>query len=340
MDLAGKKVWQVVAGDNRRQYDDICLHYQVMMIGPGERGPFDEAAYAGVKARNVIRRFYSGPRAGDAVLLRLGTRDVLAVGEVAGDDTVHIEEFGDIDGWRLQHARRVRWVEASKAFGGGTFRRRFGRVKEPKVLEWLGAFPYLADSRSLTDLPRDTGSLGDEELAALLVQKAMPVERVAQLLTTMGSLRPLIEWYRGQVETKSGRPSEHETITYLVVPLLFSLGWSQKTLAIEWNNVDIALLHEVAHGAATEICGVEVKSLGRSVFAPQNQATDHAQRRDWDRFIITDGARYACFKKQGQQYRPSSYLNITRLRRNYPVYDQRAGRQCGGAADSLLSMAR
>ena len=93
MDLADKIVWQVAAGDGRRRYEDVCFRYQVMMIGPGERGRFDETAYADVTAspKNAIRRFYGAPRSRHIVLLRPGTGDLLAVGEVAGNALGHLK---------------------------------------------------------------------------------------------------------------------------------------------------------------------------------------------------------------------------------------------------------
>ena len=344
MDLAGRNVWQVAAGDNKRRYDDICLEYDVMMIGSGELGPFDENTYRDKKdsSKNAIRRFYRELKLGDLVLLRLGTREVLAVGEVAGDQAAHMEEFGDIDGWRLQHTRRVRWVRATKQFAGSKFRGRFGGVWQPEVLEWVRAFRYPVEtpSRTLLDLPMDTGKLSDEELGAQLAENGMPVQRVARLLATMESVRPLIEWYRAQQEKRSGRPSEHETITYLVVPLLFSLGWSEKTLAIEWRSMDMALFDEAGLGALHPACAIEVKSLDKSVFAPKEQAVSYAEREHCERFFVTDGVRYACFRKEADEYVPGSYLNITRLRHSYPAYHDRARGHCGGAVDSLLSMAR
>ena len=139
---------------------------------------------------------------------------------------------------------------------------------------------------------------------------------------------------------RSGRPSEHETITYPVVPLLMSLGWSEKTLAIEWKNIDIALLDEAGPGQPQTTCAIEVKSLDRSVFAPKEQAISYADQERCKQFFVTDGVRYAHFSKEGDDYGPRSYLNISRLRMKYPVYDHRAGGRCGGAVDSLLSMAR
>ena len=342
MDLAGKNVWQVAAGDGRRRYEDVCFRYQVMMIGPGERGPFDETAYAGVTAQNVIRRFYSCPGGGDVVLLRLGTGDVLAVGEVAGDDTLHVEEFGDIDGWRLQHCRHVRWAEASKPFAPGTFRGRFGQVKQPEVREWVHGFDYPEELRrkDLPQLPEDAGRLADQALGALLVQGGMSAQLVGRLLMTIESLRALIEWYKEEPEGSSRRPSEQETITYLVIPLLFSLGWSEKTVAIEWKNIDMALLEESVSGPPRPSCVVEAKSFGKSVFAAEEQAMNYAAQQGCDWHIVTDGVRYSCFNKQEDEYVLSSYLNIMRLRERYPVYDHRARGHCGGAVDSLLTMAR
>ena len=46
---------------------------------------------------------------GDLDVLRLGTSEVYGVGEVLGDYP-GVDEFGDVDGWALQHVRRVRWL--------------------------------------------------------------------------------------------------------------------------------------------------------------------------------------------------------------------------------------
>jgi hypothetical protein len=46
---------------------------------------------------------------GDLIILRKGSSNVCAVGEVASD-YLWLDDFGDIDGWDLQHVRRVRWI--------------------------------------------------------------------------------------------------------------------------------------------------------------------------------------------------------------------------------------
>jgi len=344
MDLEGKTVWQVAAGDNRRKFADMCLQYDVMMIGPGDLGPFDEKIYAHLTSyqRNVIRRFHNEPRIGHVALLRLGSREVRAVGVVAEQKPAHVEEFGDIDGWRLQHTWRVRWTEARKPFPRGTFRRRFGRVSTPKVLRWLSGFefPEGARDRPLKRLPPATPKVTDEELVRQLLERGFPAEQAAKLATTLGSTRRLVEWYKSRGESLSGRPSEHETITYLVIPFLLGLGWSQETVAIEWNHIDIVLFEEAPAEHVKPVCPIEVKSFGRSIIAPSGQARDYALRLDCTRYVVTDGVRYSVFEKGPEDFCLRAYLNITRLRNSYPVYDEIAEGQCGGAVETILGMAK
>ncbi len=56
-----------------------------------------------------LRRFCEGMNIGDVIVLRRGTNSLLAVGEIVGEYEWR-EEFGDVEGWDLQHCRRVRWL--------------------------------------------------------------------------------------------------------------------------------------------------------------------------------------------------------------------------------------
>ena len=97
MNLNGKTLWQVGAGDTDRSYGHICIGFDVMIAGPGEPGVFEESKYRHLgDIRNSLRRFCKDARRGDIVLLRMGTGDVLAVGEVADDSAVWLEAFADV----------------------------------------------------------------------------------------------------------------------------------------------------------------------------------------------------------------------------------------------------
>lgn len=100
--------WQVSAGPSSRSYANVFLKHGVALIGPGDAGAWtvdrDDAEFEG----SFVRRFASEMSAGDVVLLRTGIAKVAAVGLVVGDYS-YTNAFGDVNGWDLQHTRRVRW---------------------------------------------------------------------------------------------------------------------------------------------------------------------------------------------------------------------------------------
>jgi hypothetical protein len=95
MDLTGRTLWQVGAGDTDRSYGDLCIKHDVMIVGPGDPGSYEEKLYA---KYDSVRRFCKEARRNDIVLLRLGTGEVLAAGEIADDCATWLDTFGDVDG--------------------------------------------------------------------------------------------------------------------------------------------------------------------------------------------------------------------------------------------------
>lgn len=65
-------------------------------------------------------------------------------------------------------------------------------------------------------------------------------------------------WY-GRTEIQ---PSERETVAYLVVPLLRSLGWTPQRMAIEWNRIDVALFDALPRQDDNLVAAVEAKKNG------------------------------------------------------------------------------
>jgi len=147
----------------------------------------------------------------------------------------------------------------------------------------------------------------------------------------------LASWYNNESKRPEGRPSENETVGYLVVPFLLSLGWSQQTAAVEWNRVDVALFSGMPPTDSTLACVVEAKLLGRSVFSPFGQAREYALRAGREacnRLIVTDGIRYALHRRQGNNFNIEAYLNILDMRDSYEILG------CSGAVEAVLGMAR
>ena len=105
-----RNVWQVSGGPANRDYSDIFLKYGVALIGPGDAGRWrpdrEDYEFEG----GFVRRFASEVQLGDIFLLRTGISKVRAVGIVASE-YLYLPQFDDVNGWDLQHVRRVRWCE-------------------------------------------------------------------------------------------------------------------------------------------------------------------------------------------------------------------------------------
>lgn len=344
MELKGKGIWQVGAGDTEHSYGKIFVKYDLMAIGPGDDGLYDEKKYAYLgDIRNSIHRFYQNAKKNDIVILRLGTSRVLAVGLIADDKPSLMQEFGDVDGWHLQHVRRVRWLPGSekefplRTLGGQV--RTFAGVNVHIVQNWIKNIGVSRESlqRELKRLPKESTTISDKKLGEQLFLEGLPSEYIDNLIVRLESIRRVASWYENEEKQPKGRPSEQETITYLVMPLLSALGWSHQTTAIEWRNVDIALFEQMPSDDATLSCVIEVKSLNRSVFSSLGQAKDYATgkgRNHCKRLVVTDGIRYAYFKKRANDFELCAYLNIQRMRKEYPIYS------CGGAVEAIMGMAK
>ena len=73
----------------------------------------------------------------------------------------------------------------------------------------------------------------------------------------------IAKWYQKDNQ-KDNNPSEFETVAYLAVPLLRALGWTPQKMAIEWNNVDIALFNQLPREDKNLNVVVEAKKKGNS----------------------------------------------------------------------------
>jgi hypothetical protein len=155
------------------------------------------------------------------VLLRLGTGSVLAVGEIADDSGQWHDAFADVDGWDLQHVRRVRWFPATtntfpvRTFGGQV--KTFATVQVAAVREWVETLDIaeVSRQRKLADLPVKSAILDATKLGTRLFVEGLSSEYLDKLLTTLSSLQRVAEWYSNEDKRPIGRPSEHETICYL-----------------------------------------------------------------------------------------------------------------------------
>ena len=121
-------------------YGDLFLQYGVALIGPGIGGAWPNFVvpwFARPGAARIVELFATGPAIGDIILLRPGTlRHIHAVGIVASGYQF-LDQFDNVYGWDLQHARRVRWKPCRHDFGQRVFFPvSFSAVANPLVVQY------------------------------------------------------------------------------------------------------------------------------------------------------------------------------------------------------------
>ncbi len=345
MDILGKSIWQQAAGDTDRNYADLCLNWNVILNGPGYAGAWpkciDILRADDWSARKItdLRRFCEEVQTDDLIVLRIGTSTVLAVGQVVGGYEWS-DEFGDVDGWELQHIRRVRWLwradGSPKTFD--TYALKQGdttqRLTPGPVTEWLTSLDVSSEAlkQPLVPLPKtpNRSELSIAEVSEFLFDHGVASDSITNLVAQVGELSRIGRWYQ-----RSIKPSEHETVAYLVVPLLRVLGWTPQRMAVEWRYVDVALFDQLPRSDNSLTVVVEAKKMDNSCIGAKLQASTYAVGKpNCHRLIVTDGLRYGVYIRAGTEiFNLYSYLNLARLRHGYQIYG------CKGAQDALLAMA-
>jgi hypothetical protein len=346
MNISGKTIWQQAAGDTDRNYADLCLKFGVILNGPGHLGGWPACEVnlrkEGWSSKKIsdLKRFADEMQDGDLVVLRNGTSEVRGVGQIVGSYQ-HSEEFGDIDGWRLQHVRRVRWLwNGEKQFD--SYALKLGdttqKLNNGLVSDWLLQIdvPAEAFSTPLAELPNDAGNnnISVDAISEFLFDQGVASSSISHLLQEIGELTRIAKWYQRSIG-KEGMPSEHETVAYLVVPLLRALGWTPQRMGVEWNRVDVALFEQLPRSDAALQVVVEVKKMDNSCLSAASQAGSYAEGKSaCKRLIVTDGLRYGIYTREGvEPFSLYAYMNLARLRERYPIYG------CKGANEAVLAMA-
>ncbi|SIT40101.1 conserved hypothetical protein [Paraburkholderia piptadeniae] len=345
MNLEGRTVWQQAAGDTNRNYVNICLEWDVILNGPGYAGAMPHAVEKlradGWTPRKItdLKRFSSVMAPGDIVVLRLGTNEVHGVGEITGPYEWH-DKFGDIDGWDLQHVRRVKWLwrpeRGPKRFDA--YAMNLGdttqRLSNGPVIDWLRTLelsPGCETTLTVAVLPpHEETEISLHAISSFLFDHGVASSSITSLLNEIGELTRIGRWYK-----RAQKPSEHETVAYLVVPLLRALGWTPQRMAVEWNRVDLALFDRLPRNDGNLCAVVEAKKMDDSCLTAMSQALRYGETRaGCHRLIVSDGLRYGVYTRSGEgAFKLYAYFNLIRLRKDYPVY------RCKGACEALLALA-
>lgn len=310
-----REYWQVAAGDGQREYADYFLRFGLAFVGGKE--PLS-------RLREV--------REGDVLLLRRGLREILAVGEVvarggrvSGDGDK--EWLRDFDGWDLQGWCNVDWHKSphpipATGLNQGTIQRTHKAELRRIADDCLASHPVLV----VEPEPISASPVNDEQILRTLVSAGLRIGAADDLTETLRRIRLLARYYYDECEWEKVR--EHETRTFLVVPLLLALGWAEQQLKIELpcdgGRIDIAGYarpFNFQDSPCTLI--VETKGFHAGLTNVHEQAKRYAALfPDCRTLVVTNGYCYKLFSREpGGSFpnSPAGYLNLLHPRSVYPL---------------------
>jgi hypothetical protein len=283
-----RRVWQLASGSGSRDYSATFLRCGVGLIGPGWVGRWTPEASDERFEGSFVRNFVTQVSEGDVMLLRASSKEVLAVGLVASEYQ-YLEQFDDVNGWDLQQARRVRWFRLPTPYCFET------PVFGPRPSRFSGVYSdeAIRFAFGIADSPPD-----DWKTATL--PELPPVEPALldppeELRDIIGSVQDLATLYRDR-RTLGGWPLEAELVCHCAVPFLLALGWSRLHIAIEWQNIDIAVFRALPREPDNCRFVIEAKNFGEGIEGASSQAKGYMDRLGIRcSLVVTDGIRYKLY---------------------------------------------
>jgi hypothetical protein len=299
-------VWQISGGPASRSYANVFLRHGVALIGPGDAGAWaserDDEEFEG----SFVRRFASEIAVGDVFLLRTGIATISAVGLVASE-YLYVNAFDDVNGWDLQHARRVRWCPLIEehTFGSATFGAnpaRCARVWSEDALDFANRFinspPTHWQTAALPTLPAEEPPLREVPVA------------LQGLVAQAADLVPLLQ----DRQSFGEHPSEDELVVHFFVPFMLAHGWPPERLAVKWHHIDVAAFRELPRTPEHCHLVIEAKRLGAGVEGALEQAKGYVEGMGIARdVVVTDGIRYRMYSGE-RAFAPVAYANLVRLK--------------------------
>ena len=343
-------VWQIACGAPGRDFRQIFLGHDLMLIGPGDPGEFDRSEYkVALKAEWIsksqfaqVRSFVENPKTGDLVLLRFG-HSVIRAGLIAEAGYHWDEAFDDVLGWDLQHSRRVIWgaPEAidclrpiQPVFSNYKQQPTFTAVREqrfdalvPKIFEQIRGRP-------LKPLPVIPKVMTLEEFGTELFEGGLGNDAVERAIDAIEKARRLGHWYAGGL---SGRqPSEHEIIAHTTIPLMLALGWSEQLLGVEWDRIDLAFFDRTPTGPENCVMICEAKTPHKPLELALDQAVRYVKTHHLTRcrkILLSSGTRLVTYARtKSDKWVPDGYANLMKLRSGH------AGTHKASAVETLMHM--
>jgi len=330
--FATTTVCHIATGERGRDYRELFMHHDIMVLGPGMYGDARQVSYAEGAPNSAKRQVYNfahSPKPGDRVLMRF-YNEVIGVGQIpTGDDNQYSFNlaFLCVYGWDLRHCRRVVWAEGLSFSGLKDVYRKakqkpsFTKVNEAEIILRVKDIDNSHFNRNLKDMPEEkVDQYSEEELGIELFKAGISNKNIEDILKALEQADRLWSWYSSH--ENSGRPTEHEIVSHMSLPIFLGLGWSHQQIAVEWQKVDMAFFKSMPATPENCVMILEAKGWGQplcEIFEQPYEYIKKLELRNVKYILVTDGANLFVYGKSGKEWSmtPIGYINIWSLQKEY-----------------------
>ena len=307
--------WQIAAGSAGRDYSLYFLQYGMAFVG-------GEGNIATLQQVQV----------GDVMVLKRGLYEIVAAGKVVARNGAFQgngdkDWLGDFDGWSLDAWCYVDWhVPQHGVSTDGLTRATIQRLPQTRHQDIANDLIANLPVSPIADEPVSQQEVNDEEILDFLISEGLRPSAADEITNTLRKVRLLAKYYFHNCYWNDIR--EHETRTFLVIPFLLALGWTEQRLKIELpcskGKIDIACFGR-PYAAAPEECVliVETKDFASGLdYAPgqgQGYAADFPGCRV---VVVTNGYCYKSYLRSDDGIfaaSPDAYLNLLKPTQKYPL---------------------
>ncbi|MGO9568604.1 MAG: hypothetical protein ACLP5H_13780 [Desulfomonilaceae bacterium] len=329
------RYWQVATGSEGRNYWEVCLKFGIAFIGwGGDYCPMDDV------------------QPGDVLILKTG-KSVAAVGHAVKRGSIcngkdEKEWLNDFDGWALPAYCYVEWHKPPQPIGQKDLTRATMQgVNSQDLKQWADSILQQYPALDFDPEPSPTTEVNDNEIRDFLI-RGLSVSRAAELNDAFTRIRLLAKYYQNNCDGKVVR--EHETRTFLVIPLLLALGWTEQQIKVEYHThagkVDIAGFDSPYHavvqtGMTNNHCVllIETKGFSQGLHYAPAQVMAYAQSFPQCNVVaVSNGFCYRIYVKHVEDDKSSfkfiAYMNLLDPRDRYPLDPK----SVGGTEEAFLHL--
>jgi hypothetical protein len=314
-----KAYWQIAAGSAGRNYADLFVKFGMAFVG----GQKEIKTMAEVSL-------------GDLVLLKSGRSKICAVGEVVERDGKHKGNadkawLRDFDGWDLSAYCYVDWhvppkpevePEPASVLTRSTIQRVHQDPLKTQADNLLVMWPVLSHEPE----PPQTKDIPDEAILKFLIREGLRPSSADELTNTLRRIRLLADYYFTSDDWEEVR--EHETRSFLIIPLLLALGWAEQQIKIELpvkkGRIDVACFSgPYDHNKDDCVLIIETKGFSSGLDYAPEQARQYAEFFPSCKVVVvSNGYCYKTFiRSQTGSFSlvPSAFLNLLAPKDRYPI---------------------